>query len=52
MARVRWCDAPAEHSLYIEPDLGGPEPTWVCEESGQSMAPLGQLRTRIEGGPS
>ena len=23
-----------EHSLYIQPDLGGPDPVWVCEESG------------------
>ena len=32
-----------EHSLYIQPDLGGPDPMWVCEESGQAVAPLGHL---------
>jgi hypothetical protein len=34
--------APA-HSLYIQPDLGGPDPVWVCEESGDVVAPLGGL---------
>jgi hypothetical protein len=37
-------DAP-EHSLYISPDLGGPDPVWVCEESGDVVAPLGRLAT-------
>ncbi len=37
------CEGP-EHSLYIQPDLGGPDPVWVCEESGQEVAPLGKLR--------
>lgn len=32
-----------EHSLYIQPDLGGPDPVWVCEESGDVVAPLGGL---------
>jgi len=32
-----------EHSLYIQPDLGGPDPVWVCEESGDVIAPLGGL---------
>jgi hypothetical protein len=32
-----------EHSLYIEPDIGGPSPTWVCEESGRTVAALGHL---------
>ena len=36
------CDGP-EHSLYIQPDLGGPDPMWVCEESGEAVAPLGNL---------
>ena len=31
------------HSLYIQPDLGGPDPVWVCEESGDVGAPLGGL---------
>ena len=35
-------DAPV-HALYIQPDLGGPDPMWVCEESGQAVAPLGHL---------
>lgn len=35
-------DAP-EHALYIQPDLGGPDPTWVCEESGEPVAALGRL---------
>jgi hypothetical protein len=33
----------SEHSLYISPDLGGPDPVWVCEESGDLAAPLGRL---------
>lgn len=32
-----------EHSLYISPDLGGPDPVWVCEETGTVVAPLGRL---------
>ncbi|MFC7493377.1 MULTISPECIES: hypothetical protein [unclassified Nocardioides] len=35
-------DAPV-HALYIQPDLGGPDPVWVCEESGDVVAPLGDL---------
>jgi len=35
-------DAP-EHALYIQPDLGGPDPMWVCEETGEAVAPLGHL---------
>jgi hypothetical protein len=35
-----------EHALYIQPDIGGPLPHWVCEESGRTVAPLGRL-----GGP-
>ena len=31
------------HQLYISPDLGGPDPVWVCEESGRAVAPLGGL---------
>ena len=39
------CDPESpEHSLYIEPDIGGPAPHWVCEESGREVAPLGHLR--------
>ena len=45
--RGRWPVCPrcegATHALYIHPDLGGPEPTWVCEETGQPVAPLCRL---------
>ena len=38
------CPAEApEHSLFISPDLGGPDPVWICEESGTVVAPLGSL---------
>ena len=37
------CDDAPEHPLYIQPDLGGPDPKWVCEESGAEVAPLGRL---------
>ena len=33
----------AEHALHIQPDLGGPDPVWVCEESGTAVAELGRL---------
>lgn len=33
----------ARHSLYIAPDLGGPDPVWVCEETARAAAPLGHL---------
>jgi hypothetical protein len=36
------CEGP-EHALYIQPDLGGPDPMWVCEKSDQAVAPLGHL---------
>ena len=36
------CPGP-EHALYIQPDLGGPDPVWVCEETGQPVAALGSL---------
>ncbi len=35
--------AAGPHALYIYPDLGGPDPTWVCEESGVRVAALGDL---------
>src|SRR6476469_5374396 len=28
------CDELDPHALYIHPELGGPDPTWVCENSG------------------
>jgi len=31
------------HTLHIQPDLGGPDPFWVCEERGEPVAPLGSL---------
>ncbi len=31
------------HALHIEPDLGGPDPAWVCDESGTVVADLGRL---------
>lgn len=37
------CRDAAEHSLHIQPDLGGPDPVWVCEQSGDVVAPLGGL---------
>jgi len=36
------CADPIEHSLSIEPELG-PDPHWVCSESGHVVAPLGAL---------
>jgi hypothetical protein len=39
----RACDDLEPHALYIHPELGGPEPTWVCETSGIAVAPLGEL---------
>ena len=41
------CAGPATslepHALYIHPDLGGPDPTWVCEHAGIEVAPVGGL---------
>ena len=37
------CREGAVHSLYIQPDLGGPDPVWVCEETGEVAAALGFL---------
>jgi len=37
------CDGGPVHALYIQPDLGGPDPVWVCEESGTPVAELGKL---------
>jgi hypothetical protein len=31
------------HALYIHPEIGGPDPVWMCEVSGQVVAPLGTL---------
>jgi len=39
----RDCLEGPEHSLYIQPDIGGPDPVWVCEETGTVAAALGFL---------
>ncbi|MET3962466.1 hypothetical protein ABIE44_002400 [Marmoricola sp. OAE513] len=43
----RWPLCPAcedsTHALHVDPDLGGPDPTWVCEEAGIVVAPVGSL---------
>lgn len=39
----RACDDLDPHALYIHPELGGPDPSWVCEQSGITVAPLGGL---------
>jgi hypothetical protein len=44
----RWPECPVcaqgpPHAVYIHPELGGPDPVWVCEESGATVAPLGCL---------
>jgi hypothetical protein len=31
------------HALYVDPDLGGPDPNWVCEEAGVVVAAVGSL---------
>lgn len=33
----------ATHALYVDPDLGGPDPSWVCEEAGVVVARVGAL---------
>jgi hypothetical protein len=39
----RLCEPEEEpHELRISPELG-PDPTWVCEHSGQVAGPLGSL---------
>jgi hypothetical protein len=47
-ATGRWplcqiCSDAPPHSLYIQPDLGGPDPVWICEETGEVAAALGFL---------
>lgn len=43
----RWPLCPAcgdaSHALSIHPELGGPDPVWLCEETGREVAPLGEL---------
>ena len=37
------CDQTDPHALYIHPELGGPDPAWICESTGRPVAPLGAL---------
>ena len=37
------CTKGPVHALHISPDLGGPDPVWVCEETGRPVAALGSL---------
>ncbi len=46
------CDTGLVHSLYIQPDLGGPDPVWVCEETGTAIAELGRLSSPGPAGPT
>jgi hypothetical protein len=39
----RACDLTEPHALYVHPDLGGPDPTWVCEHAGIEVAAVGAL---------
>ena len=40
------------HALHIQPDLGGPDPVWVCEESGTAVAELGRLSSPGRAAPT
>lgn len=40
--RCTSCDETTPHELRIEPELG-PDPHWVCEKSGITVARLGSL---------
>jgi hypothetical protein len=31
------------HTLSLQPDLGGPDPVWVCDEAGAAVSALGRL---------
>jgi hypothetical protein len=42
------CTDLPEHALYIYPELGGPDPRWVCEKSGTEVAELGRLGSADE----
>lgn len=46
------CEDGPVHALYIQPDLGGPDPVWVCEATGQPVAALGMLSSRGPAGPT
>ena len=52
----RWPECPVcpgapVHALQIQPDLGGPDPVWVSEESGTPVAELGRLSSRGRAAP-
>ncbi len=38
-----WCDHTDPHPVHVQPDLGGPDPTWVCEVAGITVASVGEL---------
>ncbi|WP_216852802.1 hypothetical protein [Phytoactinopolyspora halotolerans] len=40
--RCTACDDTSVHELRIEPELG-PDPHWVCEKAGMTVAALGSL---------
>lgn len=42
------CPDLQEHSLYVSPELGGPNPVWVCEETATQMAELGRLAPQMD----
>jgi hypothetical protein len=46
------CRGGAGHALHIHPDLGGPDPVWVCEESGTAVAELGRLSSPGRAAPT
>lgn len=57
--RGRWPVCPvcngATHALYIHPEIGGPDPVWLCEQTGRPVAPLGGLSadgSSAGGGPA
>ena len=39
----RWCDHDDPHAVHVQPDLGGPDPHWVCERGHVQVAPVGDL---------
>ena len=43
----RACDLLEPHALYVHPDLGGPEPTWVCEQAGIAVSTIEDYVRRI-----
>lgn len=39
----RRCEDDDPHALYVHPEIGGPDPVWVCERAGITVAALGHL---------